>query len=171
MKKVAAKIGVDPGLLVTGVMFVAIFLVAVGVCGNLLVSIVGFLYPAYRSFKALESDETDDDTQWLTYWVVYAFFTVFDEMTSWILNLMPFYFMIKLVLMIWMFWPTTNGARVIYNTVLAPFLRKYQDKIDKHVNNVEGGFDKGLKYVKDKAPGAMAQAGAAAFQKMNEQKQ
>lgn len=126
MKKGAAKIGVDPGLLVTGVMFVVIFLVAVGVCGNLLVSIVGFLYPAYRSFKALESDDKDDDTQWLTYWVVYAFFTVFDEMTSWILNLMPFYFMIKLVLMIWMFWPTTNGALVIYNTVLAPFLRKYQ---------------------------------------------
>lgn len=126
MKKGAAKIGVDPGLLVTGVMFVVIFLVAVGVCGNLLVSIVGFLYPAYRSFKALESDDKEDDTQWLTYWVVYAFFTVFDEMTSWILNLMPFYFMIKLVLMIWMFWPTTNGALVIYNTVLAPFLRKYQ---------------------------------------------
>ena len=126
MKKGAAKIGVDPGLLVTGVMFVVIFLVAIGVCGNLLVSIVGFLYPAYRSFKALESDDKDDDTQWLTYWVVYAFFTVFDEMTSWILNLMPFYFMIKLVLMIWMFWPTTNGALTIYNTVLAPFLRKYQ---------------------------------------------
>lgn len=141
MKKGAAKIGVDPGLLVTGIMFVVIFLVAVGVCGNLLVSIVGFLYPAYRSFKALESDDKDDDTQWLTYWVVYAFFTVFDEMTSWILNLMPFYFMIKLVLMIWMFWPTTNGALTIYNSVLAPFLRKYQAKIDKHVDNVEKGFD------------------------------
>ena len=171
MKKGAAKIGVDPGLLVTGVMFVIIFLVAVGVCGNLLVSIVGFLYPAYRSFKALESEDKADDTQWLTYWVVYAFFTVFDEMTSWILNLMPFYFMIKLVLMIWMFWPTTNGALVIYKSVLAPFLRKYQDKIDKHVGKAEQSFDDSLKFVKDKAPGAMAQAGAAAIQKMNEQKQ
>ena len=141
MKKGAAKIGVEPGLLVTGIMFVVIFLVAVGLCGNLLVSIVGFLYPAYRSFKALESKGKDDDTQWLTYWVVYAFFTVFDEMTSWILNLMPFYFMIKLVLMIWMFWPTTNGALVIYNTVLAPFLRKYQVNIDKHVDDVEKGFE------------------------------
>ena len=171
MKKGAAKIGVDPGLLVTGVMFVVIFLVAIGVCGNLLVSIVGFLYPAYRSFKALESDDKDDDTQWLTYWVVYAFFTVFDEMTSWILNLMPFYFMIKLVLMIWMFWPTTNGALTIYNTVLAPFLRKYQDKIDKHVDSVEKKFDEGVRFAKDKAPGVMAQAGAAAFTKASEMKQ
>lgn len=171
MKKGAAKIGVDPGLLVTGVMFVVIFLVAVGVCGNLLVSIVGFLYPAYRSFKALESDDKEDDTQWLTYWVVYAFFTVFDEMTSWILNLMPFYFMIKLVLMIWMFWPTTNGALAIYNTVLAPFLRKYQGQIDKHVDNVEKKFDEGVRFAKDKAPGVMAQAGAAAFTKASEMKQ
>ena len=107
-------------------MFIVVLLVAVGFCGSLLVSLVGFLYPAYRSFKALESEDKDDDTQWLTYWVVYAFFTVFDGMTAWILDLMPFYFLVKLVLMIWMFWPTTNGASTIYTVVLRPFLVKYQ---------------------------------------------
>ena len=37
---------------------------------------IGFLYPMYVSIKALESRDDSDDTQWLTYWVVYAFFHV-----------------------------------------------------------------------------------------------
>jgi receptor expression-enhancing protein 5/6 len=32
--------------------------------GELLVNILGFLYPAYASFKALETKEADDDKQW-----------------------------------------------------------------------------------------------------------
>jgi receptor expression-enhancing protein 5/6 len=32
--------------------------------GNLLTNILGFVYPAYASFKAIETKETDDDTLW-----------------------------------------------------------------------------------------------------------
>ena len=38
-------------------------------CSN----VVGFVYPAYMSFKAIETeDDVDDDIQWLTYWVVFG---------------------------------------------------------------------------------------------------
>ncbi len=110
IRKGAEKIGVKPGVLVSSTILVIILLVAFGLGGRFIVSTVGFLYPAYRSFKAIESDDHDDDTQWLTYWVVYAFFTVFDDLTEWILGILPFYHLIKLLFYIWMFWPSTNGA-------------------------------------------------------------
>ena len=37
-----------------------------------------FLYPAYWSIKALETSDLKDDRKWLTYWVVFAFFSVLE---------------------------------------------------------------------------------------------
>ena len=51
---------------------------------QLLANTVGFLYPAYCSIKALESSVKNDDTQWLTYWVVFAFFSVVEYFADFI---------------------------------------------------------------------------------------
>jgi receptor expression-enhancing protein 5/6 len=41
-----------------------IFLVVMNVGGRLITNMVGFVYPAYCSFKAIESNNKDDDVQW-----------------------------------------------------------------------------------------------------------
>jgi receptor expression-enhancing protein 5/6 len=38
--------------------------------------LIGFVFPMYASIKAIESPGTDDDTMWLTYWLVFAIFKV-----------------------------------------------------------------------------------------------
>lgn len=43
---------------------------------------IGIVYPAYMSFKAIESSTKEDDTQWLTYWVVFASFSVLEIFTG-----------------------------------------------------------------------------------------
>ena len=43
--------------------------------GNLRLNL---LCPAYESIKAIERPGTADDTQWLTYWVVFGFFNVIE---------------------------------------------------------------------------------------------
>ena len=41
-----------------------IFLVFMNVGGRLITNLFGFVYPAYASFKAIESDKKEDDVQW-----------------------------------------------------------------------------------------------------------
>lgn len=75
--------------------------------GVLIVNLVGFAYPAYMSFKALATPQPDDDTQWLTYWVVFAFFSLTEQCTSLFMSWIPFYLYLKLGFFVWCFFPTT----------------------------------------------------------------
>ena len=71
----------------------------------------------YASIQALESPATDDDKQWLTYWVVYSFFTLLEHFRTVLLFWFPFYFSIKLGLLIWMMLPGQRGALWIYGAI------------------------------------------------------
>ena len=49
----------------------------------------------YISIKALESVNKDDDTKWLTYWVVFALFSVVEFFSDIIFSWFPFYWLVK----------------------------------------------------------------------------
>ena len=69
-------------------------------CSNLIV----FVYPVYASFKAIRTNSKDDDTQWLTYWVIYALVSVIESVGI-ITALIPYYSMIKVVGLVLCFLP------------------------------------------------------------------
>lgn len=66
-----------------------------GFAGQLVCNAVGFLYPAYVSMKALESPNKDDDTKWLTYWVVFALFSLVEYFADIIVGWFPLYWLLK----------------------------------------------------------------------------
>lgn len=109
-------------------------------CGmGLIASLVGFLYPAYASFKALETKQQDDDKKWLTYWVVYGLFSIIEHFTDLILFWLPFYFEMKIALLIWCMYPSAhNGSMLCYKRVIRPFLLKHEDDIDNAAANAAG---------------------------------
>lgn len=55
------------------------FLIFFNIGANFLINTIGFALPAYYSLDALFTTGKADDTQWLTYWVVYAFLTFFES--------------------------------------------------------------------------------------------
>jgi hypothetical protein len=61
----------------------------------LLCNFIGFVYPALESIKAIESRNKDDDTKWLTYWVVYAYLSTIEFFSDILLSWFPFYWLAK----------------------------------------------------------------------------
>lgn len=94
--------------------------------GSKLISdLVSFIYPAYMSFKAVDSADPTDDTQWLTYWVVFAFVSIIESCATFFIEYIPMYFFFKLGFFIWCYHPKFLGAGLIYTQLIKPFLMPY----------------------------------------------
>eukprot|EP01026_Neomeris_dumetosa_P001532 TRINITY_DN1037_c0_g1_i1.p1 TRINITY_DN1037_c0_g1~~TRINITY_DN1037_c0_g1_i1.p1 ORF type:complete len:220 (+),score=28.44 TRINITY_DN1037_c0_g1_i1:91-750(+) len=93
--------------------------------------LAGVIYPTYCSYRALETKyDNKDDIQWLTYWTIYATFSLvehyLDEKMAWV----PYIYHAKLLFLLWLQLPVTRGATLLYEEQLEPVLKKYQPKID-----------------------------------------
>ncbi|PFH48204.1 hypothetical protein AMATHDRAFT_6011 [Amanita thiersii Skay4041] len=86
-------------------------------------NLVGWALPAYLSFKAIETPTPDDNVQWLTYWVIFAFLNFVESFAlRLVLYYVPWYFALKTIVIIWLQLPAFRGAQVAYSTVLKPVL-------------------------------------------------
>ena len=126
---------VNPKVVIGG-LAVALILTTTKWFSSYVTCLVGVLCPTYLSLKALESPEEDDDKHFLTYWVVYGLFTVFDIFTSFLINRIPFYYTLKLAFLIWMFMPNFKGSIYVYNYVIGPLFKKYESKFDKGIAKI-----------------------------------
>ena len=135
MNIIEKRTEINPKVLVGGLV-VALILTTTKWFSSYVTCLVGVVCPTYMSLKAIDSTEDDDDIQYLTYWVVYGLFSVFDIFTSFLINMIPFYYTLKLAFLIWLFMPNFKGAVYIYKWVIAPLFRKYESKFDKGVNKI-----------------------------------
>lgn len=90
--------------------------------GHFVIDLVAYLYPAYASVKAIETNTKDDDTQWLTYWLVFSLFKLVEGIAEPLVQLIPFYFVGKVAFLTWCFYPGVDGAKVIYSSFIKPQL-------------------------------------------------
>ncbi|KAK7520827.1 TB2/DP1, HVA22 family-domain-containing protein [Phyllosticta citriasiana] len=125
---------------ILGVGALYFFFVFFNIAGEFLVNVAGFALPGYYSLEALFSNTKADDTQWLTYWVTFAFFTVFESMVS-AVYWFPFYYTFKFVLILWMALPQTSGAQVIFRSFIQPVFSRFFTQGGSTASNLRAAAD------------------------------
>ncbi|CAM6128937.1 unnamed protein product [Calypogeia fissa] len=87
--------------------------------------VVMLAYPLYASVIAIESSSKDDETQWLTYWVLYSFVQLIELALDRIIFWLPFWYTLKLVAMAWLALPQFHGAAFVYEN----YVKKYMGTV------------------------------------------
>mmetsp|Transcript_29398 Transcript_29398/g.82139 ORF Transcript_29398/g.82139 Transcript_29398/m.82139 type:complete len:148 (-) Transcript_29398:176-619(-) len=103
--------------------------------------VVGFLYPAYASYKALERGQMEEVAQWLTYWVVFSLFTVVEGVVDRIIYWLPFYYVAKLAFVLWLQLPQSRGASKLFKGAIKPLIKKHEAQIDRQL---ETGLERAM---------------------------
>ena len=77
----------------------------------------------------LQTKKNSKKLQWLTYWIVYSLFSLLESalaLVAWV----PLFFELKAVMLLWLVAPQTQGAALVYERVVAPFLKSHAARID-----------------------------------------
>ena len=90
---------------------------------KLVSNLVGFCYPAFMSFKALEGGKTVDGSaiQWMTYWIIFCSLNILEDAVPFLLAI-KFYYPIKMFSVVWLYHPKSTGAEVLYSSAIRPYI-------------------------------------------------
>ncbi|KAI8373725.1 TB2/DP1, HVA22 family-domain-containing protein [Blakeslea trispora] len=95
------------------------------------------LYPAYICFKALKTNNQQEFRSLLTFWIVSITYLSIEFFSDLFLFWLPFYTEIKLLLVVWLILPQTQGSSVFYANYLEPFLNTHETYIDHALLEVQ----------------------------------
>lgn len=123
-----------------GIELVLLVCVLCGFGGTIITSLVGFVYPAYKTIRAMETDgkEDEDDTEWVMYWLVFAGLGVLEAFRGYITYWIPFYWVLKMLFLLWCF--AFKGSNVLEGVVV-PLIRGSVAR-EVHANEVFVALDK-----------------------------
>ena len=118
-----------------GLCFIKLLIIDIilGHGGHLICLFIGFVYPAYRTTKAIEyrdGQRTEMEIiKWLMYWVVFAAFHLLEFFSDFILGWVPFYWLAKCLFLLICMSPL-NISTLIYQKFVLPLFRKNEALID-----------------------------------------
>jgi len=107
------------------------------IISRLVILVFGTLYPAYASYKAVRTKNVKEYVKWMMYWIVFALFTCAETFTDVFLSWFPFYYEIKIILVIWLLSPATKGSSILYRKFVHPMLSRRENEIDEYISKAK----------------------------------
>ena len=118
MEQIKKATGLNESQILSYGLTIAVMMVVFGIGSSYVTCLIGVAYPAFKSFLTLDQENPKEEKQWLTYWVVFGSFNILDHFAGFILHFIPFYYVLKLAFLVFLFHPKTLGATTVYDMYL-----------------------------------------------------
>ena len=151
---------------------------SVMVLASAVLALVGTVYPAYATAKAVTAKETDEMTRWCQYWLIFAMMSLVAFAVDMVGSMLPFYWEARVVFALWLVADKFKGATFLCVKYVEPALATHQATIDAQIDfvvarakdlNVED-VRKLAEWAQAQASGKAAKPAAAAAKKAVEKK-
>merc|ERR1712141_899990 len=105
-------------------------------------TLVGVVYPAFASLKAVLSGSAEQSAAWLRYWVVLGVFSVLELLADPLINPLsysfPLYLVLKCSFLVWCMAPVKwNGSDLLFNQVLFPLFKEHHKEIEEQAEKAK----------------------------------
>ncbi len=130
------KTGLSPIALLL-ILLCFIFFIMIGYFEDTLTILIGTLYPLYMSIKTLQYGTIDDTNKWLCYWLSFYFFNWIEKIFYRLFEYIPFYFIIRLVFILFLYLPQSHLSITFYSKVIKPLYHRYHNQIREVFKKVE----------------------------------
>eukprot|EP01082_Thalassiosira_pseudonana_P013232 g12410.t1 g12410 contig6:1862348-1863193(-) len=102
---------------------------------KLTILVFGYGVPALSSVKAVVRKDSEAYHQWTTYWLILH---LYRTILAPFLHLTPNP-IFQLVAILWLSLPRFQGASVVYEQIVVPWVDKYEDRVDDAVEDAHRG--------------------------------
>ncbi|RMD42943.1 hypothetical protein DV735_g2235, partial [Chaetothyriales sp. CBS 134920] len=123
-----------------------------GLVANLISSVTTTLLPAYLSYKALRTRDPAQINPWLIYFTILSLALLAESWTYFIISWIPFYSWLRLIFLLYLVLPQTQGAKLIYLDYVEPYIVHHEAQIDHFISEAHARLQGlGLGYVSNLA--------------------
>ncbi|KAL6766489.1 hypothetical protein ACKKBG_A36225 [Auxenochlorella protothecoides x Auxenochlorella symbiontica] len=105
---------------------------------RLLMSLVGYLYPAYSCYIALQELNAERMVLWCKFWCIMGCLSAAMPIVDIFLFWFPFYNEIKLVFVVFLWYPGLKGTDYVWGSYVEPYMATHREVFDQTVAASQG---------------------------------
>lgn len=108
------------------------------IVSSILFTVFGYVSPVLNSIKAIVNKDVDGTKEYVTYWVVLSTLMYCETLLSAVNYFRNYPPELKVAYVLWLTLPRFQGAYRIYTVLFQPYFEKYENDIDRKVEEFAG---------------------------------